>query len=147
MAYPNGDPGVARSFGLEVDGIEIKSITECTGLKLEQDVVEVKENTADGKYVIRKLPGAWKVPDITFKRGLTGNNSFEKWIKDSRFGKMGDVRKGGAVIVYDFEGTAVKRFKLTNCWPKSYEVTALKAGDTSMLTETLVVVCDTLEVE
>ena len=43
---------------------------------------------------------------------------------------MGDVRKGGAIIVFDFEGTAVKRYKLTNAWPKSLEIGSLKAGDT-----------------
>ena len=144
---PDGDKGVGHSFGLEVDGVQIKSITEISGLKMEQDVIELKENGADGKYVIRKLPGKWKAPEITFVRGLSGDNSFDKWIKDSQFGKMADVRKGGAIIVYDYEGAAVKRYKLTNAWPKSLEIGALKAGDTSVLTEKLVVTCERLEVE
>jgi phage tail-like protein len=143
----DGDKGVGHSFGLEVDGIAIKSITEVSGLKMEQDVIELKENGPDGKFVIRKLPGCWKVPDITFTRGLSSDNSFDKWIKDSQFGKMGDVRKGGAIIVYDYEGSAVKRYKLTNAWPKSLEISALKSGDTSVLTEKLVVTCERLEVE
>jgi phage tail-like protein len=144
---PDGDKGVGHSFGLEVDGVQIKSITEISGLKMEQDVIELKENGADGKYVIRKLPGRWKAPEITLTRGLSADNSFDKWIKDSQFGKMGDVRKGGAIIVYDYEGSAVKRYKLTNAWPKSLEIGALKAGDTSVLTEKLVVTCERLEVE
>jgi phage tail-like protein len=144
---PDGDKGVGHSFGLEVDGVQIKSITEISGLKMEQDVIELKENGADGKYVIRKLPGRWKAPEITLTRGLSADNSFDKWIKDSQFGKMGDVRKGGAIIVYDYEGAAVKRYKLTNAWPKSLEIGALKAGDTSVLTEKLVITCERLEVE
>ena len=43
---------------------------------------------------------------------------------------MADVRKGGAIIVYDYEGKAIKRYKLTNAWPKSLEIGSLKAGDT-----------------
>src|SRR4051794_17001580 len=144
---PDGDKGVGHSFGLEVDGIQIKAIQEVSGLKMEQDVIELKENGPDGKYVIRKLPGRWKVPDITFTRGLSSDTSFDKWIKDSQFGKMGDVRKGGAVIVFDYEGKAVKRYKLTNAWPKSLEISSLKAGDTSVLTEKLVITCERLEVE
>jgi phage tail-like protein len=144
----DGDKGVGHSFGLEVDGVQIKSITEVSGLKMEQDVIELKENFAqDGKYVIRKLPGRWKAPEITLTRGLSADNSFDKWIKDSQFGKMGDVRKGGAIIVYDYEGAPVKRYKLTNAWPKSLEIGSLKAGDTSVLTEKLVVTCERLEVE
>jgi len=147
MALPEGDSSVGHSFGLEFDGITIKSITEISGLKMEQDVVEYKENTPDGKYRIKRLPGRPKAPDITLTRGLTSDQSFEKWINDSRFGKMVDVRKGGSVIVFDFEGKEVKRYKLTNAWPKSLEIGSLKAGDTSVLTEKLVLTCERLEVE
>ncbi len=147
MALPDLDSSVGHSFGLEVDGVVIKQISEVSGLKMEQDVIELKQNTSDGKYVIKKLPGRPKAGEITLTRGLTGDQSFEKWVKDSQFGKMGDVRKGGAVIVYDFEGQALKRYKLTNAWPKSLEIGALKAGDTSVLTEKLVVTFEQLEVE
>ena len=147
MALPDLDSSVGHSFGLEFDGITIKSITEVTGLKMEQDVVELKQNGPDGKYVIKKLPGRWKAGECTLTRGLTADNSFEKWVKDSQFGKMADARKGGAVIVFDYEGNAIKRYKLTNAWPKSLEIGSLKAGDTSVLTEKLVVTFERIEVE
>ena len=147
MALPDLDSSVGHSFGLEFDGITIKSITEVTGLKMEQDVIELKENSSDGKYVIKKLPGRWKAAEITLTRPLTADQSFEKWIKDSQFGKMDNARKGGAVIIYDFEGSAIKRYKLTNAWPKSLEIGSLKAGDTSVLTEKLALTAERLEVE
>ena len=147
MALPDLDSSVGHSFGLEFDGVQIKSITEVAGLKMEQDVIELKENGNDGKYVIKKLPGRWKSGEVTLTRGLTSDQSFEKWVKDSQFGKMADVRKGGAIVVYDYEGQAVKRYKLTNAWPKSLEIGSLKAGDTSVLTEKLVLTYERLEVE
>jgi phage tail-like protein len=147
MALPDMDASVGHSFGLEIDGVVIKQISEVTGLKMEQDVIELKENTSDGKYIIKKLPGRPKAGEVTLTRGLTGDQSFEKWIKDSQFGKMSDARKGGAVIVYDFEGTAIKRYKLANAWPKSLEIGSLKAGDTSVLTEKLVVTYEQMDVE
>ena len=146
MALPDSDSTVGHSFGLEIDGIQITHITEVSGLKMEQDVIELKENGTDGKYQIKKLPGRWKAGEVTLTRGLTGDQSFEKWIKDSQFGKMADVRKGGAIIVYDFEGAALKRYTLTNAWPKSLEISTLKAGDTSVLTEKLVVTYERMEV-
>jgi len=145
MALPDLDSSVGHSFGLEFQGVQIKSITEVTGLKMEQDVIELKENSNDGKYVIKKLPGRWKAGEVTLTRGLTADNSFESWVKDSQFGKMSDVRKGGAIIVYDYEGNAVKRYNLTNAWPKSLEIGSLKAGDTSVLTEKLVLTYEKLE--
>src|SRR4029450_3928512 len=147
MALPDMDTSVGHSFGLEVDGIVIKQISEVSGLKMEQDVIELKHNTADGKYVVKKLPGRPKAGEVTLTRGLTGDNSFEKWVQDSHFGKMSDARKGGAIIVFDFEGAAIKRYKLTNAWRKTLEIGSLKAGDTSVLTEKLTLTHEGCEVE
>ncbi|MGC5020954.1 phage tail protein [Micromonospora sp. DT47] len=147
MALPDLDTSVGHSFGLEIDGIVIKQISEVSGLKMEQEAIELKQNTPDGKYVIKKLPGRPKAGEVTLTRGLTADNSFEKWVKDAQFGKMADARKGGAIIVYDYEGNPLKRYKLMNAWPKSLEIGALKAGDTSVLTEKLVITYEQLEVE
>ncbi|MGH3798448.1 MAG: phage tail protein [Pseudonocardiaceae bacterium] len=147
MPLPDLDTSVGHSFGLDMDGVVIKEITEVSGLKLEQDVIELKQNSADGKYIIKKLPGRPKAGEVTLTRGLTADTSFEKWIKDSRFGKMPQARKGGAIIVFDYEGNAIKRYKLTNAWPKSLEIGTLKAGDTSVLTEKLVITYEELDVE
>ncbi|ANZ38860.1 phage tail protein [Lentzea guizhouensis] len=147
MALPELDTSVGHSFGLEVDGITIKQISEVTGLKMEQDVIELKQNTSDGKYVVKKLPGRKKAGEVTFTRGLTGDNSFERWVKDAQFGKMGAARKNGVVVVYDYEGQPIKRYKIMHAWPKSLEIGSLKAGDTSVLTEKLVVTYEEMEVE
>jgi phage tail-like protein len=147
MALPDFDGAVGHSFGLEIDGVVIKSIQEVSGLKMEQDVIELKANTPDGKYINKKMPGRPKAGEVTLTRALTADNSFEKWVKSAHFGKMTDARKGGAVIVYDFEGAAVKRYKLTSMWPKSLELGTLKAGDTSVVTEKLVVTYEALAPE
>lgn len=147
MAFADFDTSVGHSFGLEVDGIVIKQISEVSGLKMEQDVIELKQNTPDGKYVIKKLPGRPKAGEVTLTRGLTADNSFERWVKDAHFGKMASARKGGAIIVFDYEGLPIKRYRLTNAWPKSLEIGSLKAGDTSVLTEKLVITYEQMEVE
>lgn len=146
MPLPELDTSVGHSFGAEYDGIQIQAIQEVSGLKKEQDVIELKQNMADGKYVIKKLPGRWKAGEVTLTRGLTADNSFEKWIESSQFGKMGEARKNGAVIVFDYEGNEIKRYTMTNCWPKSLEIGSMKAGDTSVLTEKLVITYEEMDV-
>src|SRR6476469_1069733 len=146
MALPVADSSVGHSFGLEIDGIQITHITEVSGLKMEQDVIELKENGTDGKYNIKKLPGRWKAGEVTLTRGLTGDQSFEKWIKDSQFGKMADVRKGDAIIVYDFECAPIKRYTLTNAWPKSLEISTFFSGNATATTEKLVVTYERMEI-
>jgi phage tail-like protein len=146
MALPELDSSVGHSFGLEFDGVLIKEITEVSGLRIEQDVIELKQNTNDGKYMVKKLPGRPKAGEVTLTRGLTNDNSFQDWVKKSRFGQMSDARKGGAIIVFDFENTQIKRYNLTAAWPKSLEIGTLKAGDTSVLTEKLVLTFESIEV-
>jgi phage tail-like protein len=147
MPLPDLDTSVGHSFGLDVDGVMIKQITEVSGLKMEQDVIELKQNSNDGKYMIKKLPGRPKAGEVTLTRGLTADTSFEKWVKDSRFGKMPNARKGGAIVVFDYEGQPIKRYRLTNAWPKSLEIGTLKAGDTTVLTEKLVITYEEMDVE
>lgn len=147
MPLPELDSSVGHSFGLEFDSVLIRQITEVSGLKMEQDVIELKQNTADGKYAIKKLPGRPKAGEVTVTRGLTEDNSFEQWIKDSRFGKMVNARRNGSIIVYDYEGIPIKRYKLINAWPKSLEISTLKAGDTSVLTEKLAITYESVEVD
>jgi phage tail-like protein len=147
VALPDLDTSVGHSFGLEFDGVQIKQINEVSGLKIEQDVIELKQNSNDGKYMVKKLPGRPKAGEVTLTRGLTADTSFEKWVKDANFGKMTNARKGGAIVVYDYEGSPIKRYKLTNAWPKSLEIGSLKAGDTNVLTEKLVLTYEQIEVE
>jgi len=142
MPMDEFDGGVGHSFGLELDGIVIKQIQEVSGLKMEMDTIEYKSNTPDGKYIVRKLPGRRKAGEVTLTRALNSDTSFEKWLTQAEQGKMTEARKGGAIVVYDFEGTAVKRYAMTGVWAKSLEVGTLKAGDTSVLTEKLTLTFD-----
>ncbi len=145
MAFADYDTGVAWSFGLEIDGIEIKDIQEVSGLKLEVDDIEMKANTPAGQMVIKKLPGRKKAGEVTLTRGMTHNKSWSDWIKKVFEGDMVGARKGGSVKVYDYKGEVVQTFNFINGWPKSLEVGSLKAGDTTVLTETLVISHEGLE--
>jgi len=146
MPLPNPDGAVGHSFGLEFDGVAIKDIIEVSGLKIEQDVIEVKENTADGGYVIKKLPGRWKAGECTLTRGLREDDGFERLIDDAHAGGSGDARKAGSIMIFDAAGRELKRYRLVNAWPRSLEIATLKAGDTSVLTEKLILVYERLEV-
>jgi phage tail-like protein len=139
------DSGVGWSFGLEIDGIMIKDIQEIDGLKLEVDEIELKAQTPDGKYVNKRLPGRKKAGEITFTRGITSDKTWSNWIEKVFHGDMMSARKNGAVKVYNYQGEMAQEFKFTNGWPKSVEMSSLKAGDTSVMTEKLTMVHEGLE--
>jgi phage tail-like protein len=69
MALPDVDSSVGHSFGLEFDGVVIKQIAEVSGLKIDQDVVEFKQDTDRGKVIVKKLPGRPKAGEVTLTRG------------------------------------------------------------------------------
>jgi phage tail-like protein len=147
MALQELDSAVGHSFGLELDGITIKAISEVTGLKMEHDVIELKQNTPKGQYVLKALPGRRKRATITLTRPLDGTQSFDKWLKSVLQGDMKSARTTASICLYDFEGNLLKRYKLSNAWPSSLEISSLKAGDTSVLTEKLVITAEDVEVE
>jgi phage tail-like protein len=146
MALPDVDGSVGHSFSLEIDGVQIAGIAEISGLALEQEVIETKETAADGTFIIRKLPGKPKAGEVTLIRGLTADQSFEKWVRTLR-SDPATARKTGSINVFNFEGARLRRYRLVNAWPKGLEIGTLKAGDTTILTEKLTLLCERLEPE
>src|SRR4051812_42607360 len=126
MPLPEPDGSTGYSFGLEIDGVVIKNITQMSGLKIEQDVIESKENTADGGYVVKKLPGRWKAGECTLTRALGGDDSFQLLIKNSQLRGRTTPARAARSSSSIFEGKEVKRYHLHNAWPKSLEIETLK---------------------
>jgi phage tail-like protein len=91
MTLPDLDTSVGYSFGHEIDGVVTTQTQEVYGRKSEQDVIELKQNTSDGKHVIKKMPGGPNAVEATLARGLTAESSFEKWVNDLLPGVAGQA--------------------------------------------------------
>jgi hypothetical protein len=123
MPPPDLATAVATSLSFEFDGALVPSIAEVSGLKLEQNATGPKE--------------------CTFIRVLTADARFQRWVQS---GPGDAVGRDGVVVVFDQAGRQIKRYKLLNARPRSLEIATLKAGDTSVLTERLVVSYERLEI-
>jgi phage tail-like protein len=129
------DAIIGASFGFEFDSHQAKGIMEISGLKQEFDMIEVKTQTADGKYVINKIVGRPKAGTVTITRALTEDTQFADWIKEAGEGKL--PRTNGSVIVYDTMLAPIMRYSLIDCQPATLEIGTLKAADTNVTTEKL----------
>ena len=109
-------------------------------------MVELKENGPDGKFVIHKAARPAKAPDITLTRGLREDNSCENWVKDSRSARCGRPQGRGDHRLR-LEGEPIKRYKLTNAWPKSHGDRLAQGRRHVYLQEKLVLTCEMIEVE
>jgi phage tail-like protein len=131
------DAIIGASFGFEFDKHQAKGIMEISGLKQELDMIDVKTQTADGKYVINKIVGRPKAGTITITRALTEDTQFADWVKEASEGKM--PRANGSVIVYDTMMNPILRYSLLDCQPSTIEIGTLKAGDAAVTTEKLTI--------
>jgi phage tail-like protein len=129
------DAIIGASFGFEFDKHQAKGIMEISGLKQEFDMIDVKTQTADGKYVINKIVGRPKPGTVTITRALTEDTQFADWVKEAGEGKL--PRANGSVIVFDTMLTPILRYTLLDCQPSAIEIGTLKAADTSVTTEKL----------
>jgi len=139
------DAIIGASFGFEFDKHQAKGIMEISGLKQELDMIEVKTQTSDGKYVINKIVGRPKAGTVTITRALTEDTQFADWVREAAEGKM--PRTNGSVIVYDTLMQPIMRYSLLDCQPATLEIGTLKAGDTNVTTEKLTIHHTGLNVE
>lgn len=132
-------------FAIEIDSIEIAQFAEVSGMASEVDVVELKENTADGKLVIHKAPGAIKPPTLTLKRAKNSSKSLWDWHQSMLEGKVSESRKNGSIILKSFDGTEVARYNFENAWISKITTGALKAGANEVLMEEASLVCESFK--
>ena len=142
------DPLVSYLFALKVDNRgTIGLFSNVTGLGQENAVVEHKQRTADGKVVIKKVPGQLSWDDITLKRGITNAKDLWEWRQDVVKGDMSTARSGGSIEVYDHLMEKKASWKFTNGWPSKWSGGDLDATSDEVFTEELTIVHEGLEWE
>jgi phage tail-like protein len=142
MALGDFDNSAANGFTVTIDGIEVPRVIEVSGLKSEVDKIELKQQTKDGKYVVRQLIGRPKAGELTVTRGLTQSKTITDWLKTVMEGDVAGSRKTAAVALLDYKGETLKTYNFVNCWVKSVELNSLKAGATEQATEKFVICYD-----
>ena len=140
------DTAPACAFIVTIDGIQVPKVNEVSGLKSEVDKIELKQQTSDGKYVIRQLIGRPKAGELTVTRGLTDSKTITDWLKQVGEGDVAGSRKTASVALLDYAGSPIKTYDFVNCWVKSVEVNALKAGAAEQATEKFVICYDEVTV-
>ena len=146
MALAVFDNAPSYAFIVKIDGIAVPSVNEVSGLKIEVDKIDLKQQTEDGKYIVRQVIGRHKAGEITVTRGLTDSKTVTDWLKQVMEGDMAGSRKTASVEVLDFAGAPIKTFNYTNCWVRSIEMSGLKAGATEQATEKFVICYDEVAV-
>jgi phage tail-like protein len=117
MADTQADPLVSAWFGVDFGDGVVGAFRECTGMGSQNEVVEYKASTQDGKYVMKHIPGRMKWNNITLKRGITDAMDMWKWRKLVEDGKIDEARKDGSIIMFKTDGTPLARWNFVAAWP------------------------------
>lgn len=136
------DPISLFRFGVEIGSIVSGWFTECSGLAMEREVVEVKEGGVNG--FTHKLPGPAKYPNVTLKRGIAGDELW-KWLNDQV--EKGKIKKMNiSILLFNGDRTQVKRWNLAGAYPIKWKGPDFKTNSTEVAIETVELVHHGLEV-
>ena len=143
-----GDALSTHLFGVQLGGYLVESIQEVSGMTVEEDVVETKQVTPDGKPLIRKQPGARKGGEVTITRGLDKSSQFTEWIKETlNKGAVEAARQNLTIEIKDTQGETVRRIQLMQGWASKWEGPSLKAGESTAATEKVTITFEEIVVE
>jgi len=140
MAAAQQDALTAARFSITIDGSEIATFSELTGITTSVEVVDFIESS-DKSIVMKKLPGRMNPPTVILKRGK--NNSMELWTWHEAVlqGNMAAARRSCSLVMYNVDGKPVARYHLEDAWPAKIEIGALKAGASEVLMESVTLTC------
>jgi phage tail-like protein len=152
MAVQRDNPYGAFNFRVTAErfgdaGTIRAGFQEITGLGMEVTIAEYRNGNELENHV-RKMNGMYKVPDVTFKRGLIGVLDFFNWIKDTRDGAQNVFATVKIELLDEAHTGTVMTWTLSNARPMKYTAPSLNAKTgTDVAVEELVLSCENIVVE
>jgi phage tail-like protein len=124
-------------FYLEIDGITEGIFQQVNGLTSETEVIEHRHAGKKGNIIVRKVPGALKWSNITFKRGVTDDTKLHEWRKAIEDGKIASSRKNGTITCYAPDLSVVAQYNFINAWPCKLSGPSMDATQNQLAIEEL----------
>lgn len=127
-------------FLFEVDGVEIGTFTEVSGLELDVGVEELEEGGQN--QFVHKLPGRMTWPNLVLKRGMTKGDELFAWVrKSSGDGFAGEgskiERKSAAVTLINDKGDRMRAWELDGAFPVRWRGPSFVASSNDLAAEEL----------
>jgi phage tail-like protein len=148
MATFREDPYTEFNFQISIEGLAgdgpQAGFSEVSGLGVTIETIEYRTGN-EPESTVRKLPGLKKFSDVTLKRGVVGDLSFWEWIRTAMDGQV--ERRTVQIRLLDEAREPVLAWRLRRAWPCRYEGPGLRAGNSDVALETLVICHEGLELE
>lgn len=134
------DTRPTAKFIFEVEGLEIGTFQEVSGLGVTAEIEEVQEG-GENQFV-HKLPGRLSWPNIVLKRGITKSDNLFTWMsKTSGTGFSGQgnklQRRTAAVTLVAADGTRIRQWSLVDAFAVRWGGPSFEATSTNPAVEEL----------
>lgn len=130
----------SATFLFEVDGVDIGSFMEVSGLEVSIETEDVAEGGQNA--FTHKLPGRMTWPNITLKRGVTSQDNLLEWLNASsgeKFAGNGNklTRSSAAITLLDRAGKRLRSWDLEEAYPVKWTGPSFAADSESAADESL----------
>ncbi|MCH1434217.1 MAG: phage tail protein [Acidimicrobiales bacterium] len=127
-------------FVFAVDGEEIGSFTEVSGLELNVATEDVEEGGVNG--YVHKMPGRMSWPNLTLKRGLTKSDNLLAWIESVSGDGLGRERnkisrRTASITLLTDDGRPLRRWDFIGVVPVRWSGPSFAASGPEALVEEL----------
>ena len=137
-----GDPWLtaAQRFILEIDGVEIGTFTEVSGLQVEVEVETVREGGEN--QFIHQLPGRMSWPNIVLKRGIVNDDNVFAWFSKTSgdaFAAQGNKSQmlHGAITMITVHGERLRGWSIDRAFPVRWSGPAFAVDSSQIPSEEL----------
>jgi phage tail-like protein len=119
---------------------------EVSGLGMEITVQEYRAGNKRGNAP-DKITGVYKVPDVTLKRGVMGDDTLYTWLDEVRKGKQADALRTVTIELLSEAGEPAQIWSLKGARPIKYTGPALSGKATDVAVAELVLACEDITEE
>jgi phage tail-like protein len=134
----------ASRFSIVIDTYEIASFSDLAGVVSEIEPVAYLESDAQ-TVDHSQLLGKPKPPMVTLKRGMNASMELWAWHEAALKGDITAARRSCSLIMYDAGGKSVAKYWLESAWPSKIDISAMKAGASEVMYETVTLVCEYIQ--
>ena len=128
------------TFLFEVEGVEIGSFMEVSGLEVTVETEDVNEGGQNG--FVHKLPGRMTWPNIVLKRGITESDNLLDWLNKSSGDAFADngnkvERSTAAITLVDQARKRIRSWEFDRAFPVKWTGPRFATGTDDAASEEL----------
>ena len=131
-------PVSAGKFRFSIDGVQVGSFSEVSGLEVSLDLHEIKEGGRNGGAL--RVPNGLSWPNLRLKRGITESSALFDWFSqvttEADLGKPISMRSSSLELT-DEAGEIVRSWAMVDVMPVKWTGPTFGAGSSEIAVEEL----------